>query len=118
MRTMFFALVASLTVASSAALAQAEKCAATYGNCMNTCATGKVKLGQDRCVENCQAQSNTCYERTLGARPQTIVTGERPLAVGDALASEKPRAAPPAAPQAVPAPPAPAAAPTKKQLPR
>src|SRR5262245_53440882 len=119
MRTMFAVLAAALAVASPAALAQ-DKCSETYGTCMNTCASSKVKIGQDRCVENCQSRSNQCYEKSLGSRPQTIITGEKPLApapAGDALASQPQVAAPPvAAPQAQPAPvAAPAAqAPAKK----
>ncbi len=108
MKTMFLVVAASLTIASSGALSQANNCSNSYGNCMSVCATGKVKMGADRCVETCQSQSNQCYERAWGARPQTIVTGERPLtpAANAQATPEQPAAAAPA-PQE-PAPPAPA----------
>lgn len=124
MRTKFVvipaALLAASLAASSAVLAQGDRCSATYGNCISSCFQSKIKTGQDKCVDNCQTSSNQCYEQAFGARPKTIVTGERPLTANDALAtSPKPAPQTQAAPQTPVAPqpaPAPAQAPARKSL--
>jgi hypothetical protein len=95
MRTMLLAAAALLTVTLPSNVSAQNACAEIYGNCVSTC-SARPGSAQNSCMETCQMRSNECYTKAWGARPQTVITNQKPA---DALASDKPPAQPPAPPQ-------------------
>jgi len=90
MKPSLLLLTASLSLVTSAALAQGDACSKNYGACMDRCSSRPGSM-QASCSQTCEGASNECYTGMYGKPPSdNQVTITQPAADAQGSAAPAP----------------------------